>query len=96
MIAWLVDVAHIVLAVLTFLVSLAELLYEGVEKAGDEKKKKVLADLAQFRPVLLPLVEQMLGKRAAKLAEFITSDKVASPLIDLLVAVFNTTGIFRK
>ncbi len=96
MLSWLIEVCHLALAVLTFLVSLAELLYDGVSKAGEEKKKKVLADLAALRPQLLPVIEEALGKRAAKIFDWVTNEKVASILIDLLVAVFNAVGVFKR
>jgi hypothetical protein len=92
----LLDVLHVLTAVVGFIISVVEALNEGVSGIGDQKKQEALKMWAQVRDTLRSVVKEVLGDKAAGWFYFLSQDKVVSILIDLLVAYFNRTGFFPK
>ncbi|MDT7877355.1 MAG: hypothetical protein RQ862_02205 [Candidatus Caldarchaeales archaeon] len=92
----LLDVLHVLTAVVGFIVSVVEALNEGVSGIGDQKKQEALKMWSQVRDILRNVVKEVLGDKAAGWFNFLSQDKVVSIFIDLLVAYFNRTGFFPK
>jgi predicted P-loop ATPase/GTPase len=92
----LMDVLHVLTAVVGFIVSVVEALNEGVSGVGEQKKQEALKMWTQVRDILRNVVREVLGERAASWFGFLSQDKVVSVFIDLLVAYFNRTGFFPK
>jgi len=97
--AWLstlLDVLQVLVAVVGFIISVVEAIYEGQTGAGAQKKEEALKEWTRIRDSLQKVVEEVLGERAAKVFGFLAQDKVVSIVIDVLVAYFNRTGFFPK
>ncbi len=84
-------------AFLSFLIAAAEILHEGVAKAGEEKKNWVLSQWEQVRKQIGDALSQFYeGDTVLKVWNLISDPKVVSILIDTLVLVFNLKGLFPK
>ena len=92
----LMDVLHVLVAVVGFIISVVEAINEGVSGVGEQKKQEALKLWASVRDVLRGVVKDMLGDRAARWFDFLAQDKVVGFIIDLLVAYFNKVGFFPK
>jgi len=82
-------------SILSFVIVVAEALWEGQEKAGAEKKKFVMEQFATVRGHVRDVLIKLLGERWAKVVDFVLSDVVISFVIDLMVMWLNRSGIFR-
>jgi len=92
----LLEILQTVVVVVSFIVTVMEAIYEGIAKAGEQKKKEALAAWAQVKPILRQAIASTLGERWAGVFERIFSDAVVGFIIDLLVAWFNRNGLFPK
>lgn len=90
----LLEILQVAVVVISFIVSVMEVLYEGVAKAGEQKKKDALAAWAQVKPLLRDAIAKALGERWASLFDKVFSDAVVGIIVDLLVLWFNRQGLF--
>jgi hypothetical protein len=92
----LMDVLHVLVAVVGFIISVVEAINEGVSGFGEQKKQEALKLWAQVRDVLRGVVKDVFGDRAVRWFDFLAQDKVVGFIIDMLVAYFNRVGFFPK
>ncbi len=95
--SWLSTLLNILQAatvVLSFIISVQEAIYEGVAKAGEQKKRDALEGWSKAKPLLRSAIAEVLGEKWAKVFDLIFTDKVVDVMIDLLVAWFNKAGFF--
>lgn len=90
------EVVRVVFAVLSLLIALAELLHEDNPKAGAEKKAQVLKWWNEVLEAVRETVGKNLGDAGLKVLDWLSSEKVVSFVIDVIVFVFNMRGFFRK
>lgn len=92
----LLELLQALTLVVSFIVTVVEAVYEGVEKAGEQKKKDALAQWNTVKPVFVSVVKDVLGDRWSSLVDKWVTDKVVGILIDLIVWWFNLRGFFKK
>lgn len=92
----LAELIKVVLALLSLLIVLAEMLHEDEEKAGEKKKKQVLEWWKQIVEGIRGYVAGRFGERGIKILDWLGQEKVASLLVDIIVFVFNAKQIFFK
>lgn len=85
-----------VVAVLAFIVMVVEAVYEGITKAGEQKKKDALARWNEVKPVIVAVAKEVFGESAANWVDKWLNDKVVGIIIDVLVWWFNARGLFKK
>lgn len=86
-----------VTTLVSFLIAAAEVIYEGVGKAGEEKKKWVLSQWEPIRTQVRELLVSLFdGDHVVKVWDFISDPRIVSIVIDILVLVFNLKGLFPK
>ena len=90
------EILAVVNVVLTFVITVAEGLWEGQPKSGEEKKKFVMEQVAGFRAQLREAIVKLVGQRWERVVDIILSDWVVSIIIDLTVLWLNRSGIFRE
>lgn len=97
--SWLttsVDVLHVLVAVVSFIISVVEAVNEGVSGIGEQKKQEALKLWGQVRAALRGVVKDVLGDKATRWFDLLAHDKVVGFIIDLLVDYFNKVGFFPK
>lgn len=92
----LLEILQIVTTVVSFIVLVVEVIYEGISKAGEQKKKEALANWEQVKPLVRKAVEEVLGSKWVEMFDKVFTTSVVSVLIDLLVLLFNRKGFFPK
>jgi len=92
----LLEILQGITVVLSFFIMVAEVVYEGISGAGQQKKQDVLNFWAQTKPQIVAFVKEVFGEKAANLVDRWLSDKIISVFIDVLVWLFNRTGEFKK
>lgn len=92
----LLDILQGITVVLSFIIMVVEVVYEGVARAGEQKKKDVLEHWAQAKPIIVSFIREVFGDKLANLVDRWFNDKIISIMIDILVWFFNRTGDFKK
>lgn len=93
-----VEVLQFVVLVLTFIITLVEMLYEGEGGSGkgQEKKKEALALWEQIFPKVRATIASFAGERWASFVERVLTTEIVGFVIDLLVLLFNRKGLFAS
>jgi len=92
----LLSMLQAVVVVVSFIVAAMEAIYEGVAKAGEQKKKDALAAWEKAKPVLRNAIAETLGEKWAGIFDKVFTPATVGVIIDILVAVFNAKGLFPK
>lgn len=92
----ILEILQVLILILSFIVTIVEAVYEGIEKAGEQKKKDALAHWNAAKPHIVSVIREILGNNYASFVDKWVTDRVVSFAIDLLVWWFNMKGIFKK
>lgn len=96
MLARIFDVLQVITLVLSFIITVVESVYEGVAKAGEQKKKDALEKWGQVKPVVVSVIREVVGEKYATFVDKFVTPQVIGVLIDILVWYFNLRGIFKS
>lgn len=92
----LLETLNAVTLVVTFIVNVVEAVYEGIAKAGDQKKRDAIELWVKVKPTVVATIKEVVGERYGDLVDKFVNEKVIGFLIDLIVWLHNMKGLFKS